>query len=124
MASGNVFTQLRPCHAQMNEYVKKLITCPYCQVYVTPPYRQCSEGHLLCSNPECRKSDTICFCGRPIIDFEIKRMKLIYDMLCFSCEYEKNGCKAVIRGKDLESHLLNCEYKNRTEPLSPRRSSV
>jgi len=95
-------------HLQLTDGVKKLLECPVCLDFFTPPVYSCPNGHSICSVcsertstcPECRAS----FSSK-LQNLAVERMLEALEM---SCRYP--GCSATMSLARRRQHEESCEF--------------
>ncbi|CAH2001933.1 unnamed protein product [Acanthoscelides obtectus] len=105
---------------ELNTYQRflQLLECPVCYNYMSPPFGQCSHGHVIC--PRCYDLLSRCpICRSPKISAHPVVIERIYDVTPLPCKFEPRGCKLLIKGKYLKRHEERCKFKPWTCPLQP-----
>jgi len=116
-SSFHIVSDGRDCTKQNVELVEKYedavtelrqgIICPRCQDICQPPFMSCPDGHLFCN--ECIKGFKKC---------EQERMtsrQLVLEKVAmainWTCDFQRNGCRAILKLNVLQRHLAQCRYK-------------
>ncbi|KII71680.1 E3 ubiquitin-protein ligase sina [Thelohanellus kitauei] len=91
--------------------IKTLFECPVCYNVITPPIRQCINGHPVCAKCICRLSA----CPTCRSTYEIQGRNLMMEKLSsiidFPCRFSKFGCSRLAKGDSIERHEIKCRYQ-------------
>ena len=93
---------------EMNEILIEEFKCPVCYEYIHPPFRQCMEGHTMCTN--CFHKVASCpLCRARKCPTSCKLLRDVYNNLKFPCINE--NCKEIFLGRRIENHFKACSYR-------------
>lgn len=86
-----------------------LLECPVCLDHITPPIKQCSKGHLVCTDcfprlPHCPT------CRSAMSEERNLGMEQVARLLKFPCRYHPMGCTESYPLSQKEEHERNCPY--------------
>jgi len=86
------------------------IICPKCQEICQPPFMSCPDGHLFCN--ECIKGLKKCEkCEHENLTNRQLLLENVAMAMYWNCDFQKNGCKAVVKLNMLKEHRAQCRYK-------------
>jgi len=89
---------------------EKFLECPICLDICIPPVFVCTTGHHMCEKcKEVVKECSICtskFTGGRNFFYEE-----CVENSTFKCKYLSEGCQEILLGKEIKSHLQNCDYR-------------
>lgn len=93
------------------------LECPVCDVYMSPPIRQCKKGHAFCQEcfikleqcPICRsEKDPVARCWA---------LEKMHATLEIPCRNSAAGCNFTCSGMNISSHQQECEFRTRPCPF-------
>ena len=92
-----------------NESVLTLLECPVCLDHITPPVKQCTKGHLVCS--DCFPRLNHCPSCRGEMSSERNlAMEQVSRLLQFPCRYHPMGCKEAFALAKKDAHEKDCPF--------------
>lgn len=92
-----------------NESILTLMECPVCLDHITPPIRQCIEGHLVCIDcfPRLHHCPT---CRSVMCEERNLAMEQVSRLLQYPCRYHPMGCKEAFPLNKKSAHERDCRY--------------
>ncbi|PSN29516.1 hypothetical protein C0J52_28253 [Blattella germanica] len=86
------------------------IECPICLQYMTPPIKQCSNGHNICK--DCRHKIDICpVCRENLADIRNLTAESMSRLITHPCVNKKFGCTGHFLLDFKEKHEIKCLFK-------------
>jgi hypothetical protein len=83
--------------------------CPICvSLAVSGPIMQCKNGHHICNN--CASKVDKCLSCKEKIDIRALQLEKLREVTPFPCQFMENGCKVVLKLKDLQQHQDQCRH--------------
>jgi len=95
---------------KLTEKIIEKLTCPVCDKISTPPVKQCSNGHIICS--VCWQKCLRCpICREKRRDIRALSVEQMAEGVSVDCEYKNDGCcDENIVYETLELHYDTCMY--------------
>lgn len=88
--------------------ILRVLECPVCLEYMTPPIIQCCVGHSFCQS--CRNAITNCpTCRGEINDARNYPLEEIAQMVEYPCKYSKYGCTFTTTSNNIKQHQASCK---------------